>query len=309
MHKAHLSRPTPVTRYSDPAYPTLDVHAASPGWLLYHAPPSWLKKTAAISALVSFAAGGATASATEAPAQPRPGGPTIPTEQVTESGQGQGTVTETQAAQVSVAPVFVHGEGRGSSGCVAVAAPVFLSEDEAMEIIMDELRREQFEFDERNHLVCAAEAPGREPDSSAYPDIVADSQSPNPAPPPPPSRPLTVDWYSTKLNLGIEFVTLRDYRESRLFHLFSTVESYDTLELAQRLAETLRNSREINAAVFYDPLVIYSFDRPGRWGLSSRNWKANREEALQEARSLLRAQVRDFVVWAKKELIAKGGSK
>jgi len=30
-----------------------------------------------------------------------------------------------------VAPIFSHGEGRGAFGCLAVAAPVFLAEDQS----------------------------------------------------------------------------------------------------------------------------------------------------------------------------------
>ena len=35
----------------------------------------------------------------------------------------------------SVAPVFIHGEGRGALGCVVVSPPVFLSEAEALEVL------------------------------------------------------------------------------------------------------------------------------------------------------------------------------
>ena len=40
-----------------------------------------------------------------------------------------------------VAPIFEHGEGRGSDGCIAVCPPVFLSEDEAMQVIKEELAK------------------------------------------------------------------------------------------------------------------------------------------------------------------------
>jgi hypothetical protein len=38
-----------------------------------------------------------------------------------------------------VAPIFEHGEGRGATGCVVVTFPVFLSEEEAMQVIREEL--------------------------------------------------------------------------------------------------------------------------------------------------------------------------
>ena len=37
-----------------------------------------------------------------------------------------------------MAPVFIHGEGTGAYGCIAVTAPFFLSEEEAWEIIKSE---------------------------------------------------------------------------------------------------------------------------------------------------------------------------
>src|ERR1035438_3198523 len=37
-----------------------------------------------------------------------------------------------------VAPLFIHGEGRGAFGCVATNPPIFLSEDEAKQVIREE---------------------------------------------------------------------------------------------------------------------------------------------------------------------------
>jgi hypothetical protein len=41
----------------------------------------------------------------------------------------------------NVSPVFIHGRGRGSYGCVSVAPPSFLSEDEAFEVIQREAQK------------------------------------------------------------------------------------------------------------------------------------------------------------------------
>jgi hypothetical protein len=45
-----------------------------------------------------------------------------------------------------VAPLFQHGDGRGSFGCRAVNPPVFLSESEARQVIMDEAKRAGINF-------------------------------------------------------------------------------------------------------------------------------------------------------------------
>jgi hypothetical protein len=47
----------------------------------------------------------------------------------------------TEAGATIVAPIFKHGEGRGAVGCVVVSPPVFLSEEEAMQIIGEELAK------------------------------------------------------------------------------------------------------------------------------------------------------------------------
>ena len=45
-----------------------------------------------------------------------------------------------------VAPIFAHGDGRAYMGCVAVSSPVFLSEEEALQIIKEELAKEGIEL-------------------------------------------------------------------------------------------------------------------------------------------------------------------
>src|ERR1035441_2808503 len=46
-----------------------------------------------------------------------------------------------------VAPIFLHGAGRGAFGCVAVSAPVFLTEDEARQVIQQEAKTAGLEFE------------------------------------------------------------------------------------------------------------------------------------------------------------------
>jgi len=55
-------------------------------------------------------------------------------------------VISCQGQAAKVAPVFVHGAGRGTFGCVAINPPVVLSEDEARQVICDEARNAGVEF-------------------------------------------------------------------------------------------------------------------------------------------------------------------
>ena len=49
-----------------------------------------------------------------------------------------------------VAPIFKHGEGRGATGCVAVSPPVFLSAEEALHVIKEELTQQGVNISDEN---------------------------------------------------------------------------------------------------------------------------------------------------------------
>ena len=44
-------------------------------------------------------------------------------------------LAESGEQRISVTPIFEHGTGRGATGCIVVSSPVFLSEEEAMQVI------------------------------------------------------------------------------------------------------------------------------------------------------------------------------
>ena len=50
-------------------------------------------------------------------------------------------MAEPESGKVIVAPVFEHGEGRGATGCIVVSPPVFMSEEEGMQILREELAK------------------------------------------------------------------------------------------------------------------------------------------------------------------------
>ncbi len=59
----------------------------------------------------------------------------------------------------TVAPVFKHGDGAGSFGCVAINPPVFLSEDEARKVIVEEAKRAGIEFTRDGRTIAKIEIP------------------------------------------------------------------------------------------------------------------------------------------------------
>lgn len=54
----------------------------------------------------------------------------------------------TEAGVTIVAPIFEHGKGRGLTGCIVVSPPVFLSEEEAMQIVREELGKHGIQLKE-----------------------------------------------------------------------------------------------------------------------------------------------------------------
>ena len=54
---------------------------------------------------------------------------------------GNFAFAESEGGAIAVAPIFEHGEGRGATGCIVITPPVFLSEEEGMQILREELAR------------------------------------------------------------------------------------------------------------------------------------------------------------------------
>src|SRR6516164_2355274 len=97
----------PVRTYDNPKYPTRCEVAARPGLLRRHQPPAWKKWPELTSAAGLFLLAD-TAKLTAADGGPNAGPPSA----------------QTNAVAV-VAPIFNHGEGRGATGCIVMAPPVF----------------------------------------------------------------------------------------------------------------------------------------------------------------------------------------
>jgi hypothetical protein len=287
----HVYRPRPrlrverVRRYPRPAYPTIQVYAEHPELLLDHAPPRWLTGGLTLGALTAFVLAGASARGDAA---------TTPAAAADESDTSarSAPVPQSQAAAretVSVAPVFVHGEGRGATGCVAISPPVFLSEAEALEIIWDELGREGLGFGTR---------PTRVPGLVIKPTPPSDPQlaetwaaSPREEKP----RALFFDAFSQRYDCGVLFVGEANYEEvTGEPQSFSTAMEYDTLGMAQKVAERLARDGRTHAGVFYDPLVSIGTDER-----IAKAYGEAQAEASTKAAELLRAQVREFVEWLK----------
>lgn len=113
----------PLGRYGEPRYPTHHILEEHPE-LLRLIPRRWQGNRLALAALgmaAGIVLGSQRASAQE--------------------------VAATNEPASMVAPLFVHGQGRGALGCVAVSPPVFLSEAEGRAVIEEELRTVGLSFE------------------------------------------------------------------------------------------------------------------------------------------------------------------
>lgn len=260
-------KPKPVSRTGKPRYPTREAVLADPRLLERHLPPGW-RVTRELAATTSlFVAAGLAACGGESRAQD---------EKVK------------KPAVALVAPIFEHGEGRGATGCVVVSPPVFLSEEEALQVIREALKAHGINFSERNVRVQGVTFPERERTWRRG----ADGRSAEVIEETGRRHPFDLDLRDPKRGISVEFVSKNDYRALGGPHSMSTVQSYDTKEAAGYLKKEMKKTRKGGRyfGAFYDPLKSES-----KWDAKAKRWKRSTEES----KKLLKKQVADFVNWLK----------
>jgi hypothetical protein len=190
-----------------------------------------------------------------------------------------------------VAPIFNHGDGIGCFGCVSIMSPVFISEQDAMQIILKELEKEGINFDsdekpeqkvmiginihEENFISDGNDSHSKYHDTTTYKELI-------------------FDRYSKKLNLAIYYVSEQNCGQysdiiSDNSYSYSSVGCTYVLKSAKKIRHEIKRNNNINAVVFYDP-VTYPKGRT-----------MSPEEHKQLAIETLTSQVRDFVKWYKSE--------
>ena len=191
------------------------------------------------------------------------------------------TETKTERQEPLTVPLFIHGDGRGSFGCDSVLPPVYLSEDEAAQVIRETAREYGVDFSGKG-TVESKKLPytnvyGLETDKTYKGELI-------------------LDGYDAALGIGFEYVSQKDVSDwHKDMGVMSTVETFDMKGTAERLTDAVENT-----AVFYDPGMDYS--QMPNWH-SEEDWNRAVEEycSLQKERMLsdLRAQVVDFLEWLK----------
>ena len=301
---------TPLKKYNKPSYPTREEFLKEASQIKDCIPESWKNKKIITSALAVFLLGSSANTLKE--------NQTDKTHViVTEEKVPDETKTETRIIDEekipSVAPLFIHGGGRGAYGCVIINPPSFLSEQEAREIIESELKKEGIIFDRKNYKIdelSFRKNYGFDRESEETDDASFDSFFPDDV------DTVKLDGYSTKYNLGYEFVSAwGDYHAFGGEYDASSVTSFDVIEAAENLREKMKDYGKMNTVIFYDPIEDNETPEDQNPTLSSikqpaddNDQEINHEKLLdmdktskQKSYKLLKRQVADFIEWVKKE--------
>lgn len=269
-----------VKRYRTPKYPDREIYALHPELLACRVPSGWLKSQAAMGALMAFILGGtkiiiAASQGTNAPQAISP---------VNTKEEQQ---TQARETEIKIAPLFIHGDGRGSTGCVAVSAPAFLSEAEAIEVITNELKKENIAFDKQDIVMPNFYIEQKETDHYSLKPVTKTIK-----------HSFVFDGFNTLYNLGFKFVCQANYFKLGGSHSGETVQDWDFVNVAYQLKEKIKDYHRVNAAFFYDPAIYIEWR-----DLSGPCHTA--EDCKEYAKDLLKDQVHDFIAWMRTEIIRR----
>lgn len=295
----------PVRTYKEPKYPVKDILDANPE-LLNIMPRRWQGNPAVLAALASMClmASSVRVSADQQKKQP--------------------------VQKSHVAPIFKHGNGQGSFGCISCNPPVFLSEDEARQVIVEEAKRAGIFFAADKQILQGLSVEKINTSCSITLNDVSDIKKPAITHAPDgstrikftagnaqnrleekPISEITLDGTDKRLNISYEYVSESDYKDWKTSYPrnLSTVSSYDLLSTARIVRSNIEAKKPQGAlVVFYDPMLgrcdisnreVISF----RSSIEERQAAAERNtDRVREASKIeLRKQVQDFIKWLKAE--------
>jgi len=290
----------PVKLKRKPGYPTIKTFVDNPELLSKSVPFAWIRNQYAATTLATFILCG---TVNQSSAQN-----TKPTTVVVSKVKKQNKPAAIQTAKhdsVKIARIFSHGDGTGSIGCMVVSPPVFISEDEARKIIFTALKEENIDFSTINTPVLKFSVRPVVNIFHTEKQRLKDKKEI--------TVEIKMDGYNVKNNLAIEYVSARLVNILDPYDEWvSSVQDIDTKRTAERIRNALIAQGKVNAAVFYDPITRYdpytyydespeAIDRL----LSGNAPPPTSKDSPPSSRDLLKAQVKDFIEWIKKEGIIK----
>jgi hypothetical protein len=241
---------------------------------------------------------------------------------------------------VIAAPLFEHGEGRGATGCVVITPPVFLSEEEAMQVIKEELGKHGIKVSKGGEFKNVVVKLPRQDIYGVKRLAKRTGTKSQPSKP----EPLRVDAVNREKRIAVEYVSKTDVAKLNAYPTCgSTAPFYDAKLVATQLLHeaTGKGVETVYLGVFYDPIARpvsplsprgraklkallarvkarqASEDKVGGAVKEKKHVEPEQSKALEAAekkyreeakippkergRTLLRKQVQDFTKWLEKQ--------
>jgi hypothetical protein len=303
----------PVQRYKAFRYPLWEQVQQNPA-LLKNVPARWEKAPGFAAMLGLLALSANSRAAAEDGVEPIP--VEVAPEGVTDKTETGQEVRKTTAVVAPILADALEHDGRGSFGCISVCPATFLPEDEALELIRAELEaaglhvRDGVRLDgvqapvEVTEQTEAIVVPKDDKTSTVMYGFGSEKKVLG-------SRPFIFDFADEEKSVFIEYLSKRDYREWGE-ERNSTAEYIDFPDLAQKVSEAFGkkvSERQTVFGVFFDPLAPGAPEHNRMEGLTPRQknlidaeWdKALRKDRTVRGRERLRAQVRYFIEFLRKE--------
>lgn len=213
--------------------------------------------------------------------------------------ESEGTSAGASSEKAAVAPIFEHGSGRGSFGCVSVSPPSFLSEEEAFQVIQEEAKGYGITFKRDGLELTNVKLPETKyylkpenGDKNYKSDggVINSKRTGD----------LRLDGYDAEKKVAFEFVSKVDYDSWKVKEgIASSVEDYDFITTARLLKDGLnKKNGDTSIGIFYNPMTMMSWEEIK----GEQDFKIAEEKTKNLAREELRKQVKDFLEW----LIAQG---
>ena len=300
-----------VKRYRTPEYPTMAA-AREDVRLLERVPRGWSAGGAWASlAGLGLLTRALTASAEDAPKKTEARTEAVaPADKAAEGRERAAAVTAGKIA-TAVAPFLEEAmafDGRGSFGCVAMNPPVFLSENEALELIQTELERAGLRLKDGMELE-GVEAPVQPARAASARKVTLGVTR------------YLFDLGDEEKSVAVEYFSGRDYVKWDAAGM-TLAQSYDFPKLMAQVAESLgkrTEGRPVTVGLFFDPLAkgwngrrgtatapglseeqaaFLEKQAGGQWRLS---WQERQAAATELARVKLRKQVLHFIDYLRRE--------
>lgn len=270
----------PVKKYETPKYPDRKTAINNPE-MLRQLPDRWKRNiyvTTALSSLIVFML----ASCRES--------------KVVESN--------IEVKEAKVAPIFDYGNGRGSFGCMSIAPPSFLSEDEAFQVIQEEGKRYDINFNKNGLELKNVNIPEtkyflknedeKEIDNNIRQKagVINSSKTGD----------LKLDGYDSEKKIGFEFISKEDYDNWHVEQeMHSSVEDFDFLSTSKILRDELQNKNgDTSIGVFYNSMEVPSREDINK-AMEKGDWEGLEAKVKDMAENNLRKQVMDFFEWLKSQ--------